>query len=228
MGWTHCFSSPYAVWKDGKLTMPPSSRQKEIDKMLTWESKDKDGNIISSHRVLKSSMVGSTYYAAVTTERQGKESKVWAAVFLTCGKTKHDDTIWGYKDMDETEHPYYYDCPAGVLSLLTPTDNKCANEWREECRKKMAKKAELRKGGQKPLFVPKGIEVEARKGSWIITSENYRKNRMYSGIRFSKAKWHEFDRAMMAFLEHYGTKAERAEYAASGRNCPPSWKGVAA
>ena len=39
--------------------------------------------------------------------------------------------------------PYYYDCPKGILDLLTPTDNECANDWRRKCREKKEKKSSL-------------------------------------------------------------------------------------
>lgn len=221
MGWIHCF--------DGRrLPNGKVDRRYECDRILTWDTKDKDGNITATNRVLKSSMVGSTYYAAVETKKVSGERKVWAAIFLTCGQTKHDGTIWGYKDMDETMGPCESKCPASILALLTPTDSQWANEWRERCRQNMAAAAERRKNGKQSLFVPKGIGVQERRGSWIVTSENYRRTTTYVAIRFSKARWHEFDRAMRAFLEHYGTKEERAEFAASGRECPESWKGAAA
>ena len=228
MGWTHCFSSPYAVWKNGHELMPPASRQKEIDKMLTWESKDKDGNILSTHKVLKSSMVGSVYYAAVTTEKPGKETEVLAAVFLTCGRVKHDGCLWGYKDMDETCGPNESKCPASILALLTPTDSQWANEWRERCRKNIAETAERRKNGPKPPYAPNGVEVENRIGSWVITSSNYRSTLPYRGVKYSKRVWHDFNLAMKRFLELYGTAEQRAEYAASGRACPAEWRTAAA
>lgn len=229
MGWTHCFTSPYAVWKNGGLAMPPSARQKECDRMCTWDAKDSDGNVISSHRVLKSAMVGSTYYAAVTTERNGEITKVWAAVFLTCGRVKHDGCIWGYKDMAETMGPNESKCPASILALLTPTDSQWANEWRERCRKNIAEAAERRKNGPKPLYAPKGVEVRDERGSWILSSEHYRRYSGYSGIRYTKRAWHnDFERVMFRFLEKYGTAEQRKEYAASGRECPESWKGAAA
>lgn len=229
MGWTHCFSSPYAVWKNGKETMPPASRQKEIDRKLTWESKDRDGNILSTYKVLKSAMVGSVYYAAVAIDEPGKETKVCAAVYLTCGRTNHDGTIWGYKDMDETKGPCESKCPASILALLTPTDSQWANEWRERCRKNIAEAAERRKNGPKPLYAPKGVEVRNERGSWILSSEHYRRYSGYSGIRFTKRTWHnDFERVMFRFLEKYGTDEQRREYAESGRESPESWKGAAA
>jgi hypothetical protein len=97
--------------------------------------------------VLKSSMVGSVYYAAVKPlQRYSKdadgneiivdiptdEQKVFGAVFLTSTDNK-DHFNFSYKDMDESYGPCYYDCPKGILDLLTPTENEYANEWRKTC-----------------------------------------------------------------------------------------------
>ena len=229
MGWTHCYTSPYAVWKNGGTVMPPASRRKEIDRMLTWEQKDEAGNVLATHRVLKSAMVGSVYYAAVTTEKPGKDMEVWAAVFLTCGRVKHDGCIWGYKDMDETMGPCESKCPASILSLLTPTDSKWANEWRERCRENIAEAADRRKNGPKTLYAPKGVEVHNERDSWILSSEHISRYAGYSGIRYTKRGWHnDFERVMFRFLEKYGTDEQRKEYAASGRECPAEWKGKVA
>ena len=224
MGWIHCFTSPYAVYKNGGATMPPASRRMECDKMLTWDAKDSDGNILSSHRVLKSAMVGSTYYAAVTTERKGEPTKVWAAVFLTCGRTRHDGTIWGYKDMDETVGPCEDKCPASILALLTPTDSDWANQWRERCRKNIEAAAKARKNGPAPLYAPAGVEISVEGKSWIISSRQYRYTHAYSGVRFSKARFHTSDCAMKCFLHNYGTSEQKQEFALSGRECPAEWK----
>jgi hypothetical protein len=51
---------------------------------------------------------------------------------------------FSYKWMDESMHPYYYECPDRILDLLTPTENKYANEWRAICREK--NKNAIRKG----------------------------------------------------------------------------------
>ncbi|MBO6031678.1 MAG: hypothetical protein J6Q22_09415 [Prevotella sp.] len=219
MGWTHCFDGRRKP--DGTI-----DRKYECDRLLTWCRKDENGIVTSSGEVLKSAMVGSVYYAAV----KNHKGEVFAAVFLTCGRTRWDNTAWGYKDMDETMGPNESKCPASILALLTPTDSKWANEWRERCRQNIAKAAEIRKNGRKPPFVPSGVSFFLKGHSWVITSEAYRQrvNYKYSGVKFSKAKWHEFDRAMRAFLGNYGTKEQKKEFAASGRECPPEWKGAAA
>ena len=217
MGWTHCFDGRRKA--DGTI-----DRKYECDRLCTWKCYDAEGKITSSGKVLKSAMVGSVYYAAV----ENKDGKVWAAVFLTCGRTKWDGTAWGYKEMDETMGPCECKCPASILALLTPTDSQWANEWREKCRQNIAAAADRRKNGPAPLYAPSGVTITAERQSWLITSEHYRRTRGYSAVRMTKRRWGTADYAMKVFLENYGTQEQRAEYAASGRECPAEWKKPAA
>lgn len=231
MGWTTCYYA--SNWKYDRKGYRSVDRRKECDKICTWERKEPEtmfGHTCPPMKdtVLKSAMVGSTYYAAIKREQPGKEPYVWAAVFLTCGKGS-DGTVWGYKDMCESGAPFYYDCPAGILALLTPTDDKNSNEWRTACRKRLAEKAAERKHRNDPLYAPKGITVENGRGSWVFTSANYRRMEPgYRGIRFTKARWHNYEDCLMHFLKKFGTAEERAEYAATGRESPADWKGKAA
>ena len=43
------------------------------------------------------------------------------------------DGHFGYKDMDESMGPNYYNCPKRILDLLTPTEYEYAQEWRRLC-----------------------------------------------------------------------------------------------
>lgn len=83
--------------------------------------------------VLKSSMVGSVYYAAIQIKRNGIVESVFATTALTRSNMKEYFNFL-YKDIDETMGPYDCKCPKGILDLLTPTDNEYANDWRERCR----------------------------------------------------------------------------------------------
>jgi len=95
-----------------------------------------DGVWGDHYEVLKSAMVGSTYYAAVKVKETGK---VFAAVFLT--KVNSRETCnFGYKDMEESMGPNEAKCPLSILNLLTKTDNEIALEWRARCRKYHADK----------------------------------------------------------------------------------------
>ena len=40
---------------------------------------------------------------------------------------------FGYKDMDETMGPCYYNCPEKILRILSPTTNEYAIKWRKKC-----------------------------------------------------------------------------------------------
>ena len=125
MGWTEYRATHY---KKGNV-----DRKAEMDER--WTQTEHDG--YPQLTVLKSSMVGSTYYGAIEIKRNGNVEKVFGVVCLTTVTDKH----WiCYKDMDETMIPYNYDCPISILNLLTPTDNENANEWRRLCREHKEKK----------------------------------------------------------------------------------------
>ena len=126
MGWTEYHASCY---KNGKV-----DRKAEMDNMFNWEDENR------KCEVLKSSMVGSTYYAAVKSlnKTNGYEC-VWAAICLT-NTNMREYFNFAYKDMDETCGPYKHDCPKGILDLLSPTENEYALEWRKQCYENLAKK----------------------------------------------------------------------------------------
>lgn len=141
MGWTGIHATHY--------------NKKGIDRKAECDAYFMEGLNRSNYEVLKSAMVGSVYYAAVKAlKRYGDknengertivdvpvdEQQVFAVVFLTSVNNK-DHFNFSYKDMDETVGPCYYDCPKGILDLLTPTDNKWANEWRAKCYERLEKK----------------------------------------------------------------------------------------
>ena len=126
MGWLEYRADHY---KNGKV-----DRKAEMDSKYNWEDESR------KVEVLKSSMVGSTYYAAVKSfnKTNGYEC-VTAAICLTSTNNK-DYFNFAYKGMDESMGPYRYDCPKGILDLLTPTESEYANEWRKACYENLAKK----------------------------------------------------------------------------------------
>lgn len=161
MGWTSQHATHY---KNGKI-----DRKSEIDSM--WND-----DISKKFNVLKSSLVGSTYYAAI----QNKETdKVFAVIFLTSTNMK-EYCNFSYKDMDETCGPYRYDCPVGVLKLLSETDNEYANEWRKKCYEKHEQKKAERKNlnslgnlpvGSKISFITKYETSACNKGDRMILTK---------------------------------------------------------
>lgn len=140
MGWTSYHATHY---KNGKI-----DRKGECDAYFM------KGLNRGHYDVLKSSMVGKVYYAAVKPLKKYSkddvgneiivdiptdEQQVFGVVFLTSTDVK-DYHNFSYKEMDETVGPCYYDCPKGILDLLTPIDSEWANNWRAKCREQLEKK----------------------------------------------------------------------------------------
>lgn len=137
MGWLEYRADHY---KNGKV-----DRKAEMDSKYNWEDESR------KVEVLKSSMVGSTYYAAVKSfnKTNGYEC-VTAAICLTSTNNK-DYYNFAYKGMDESCGPYKYDCPKGILDLLTPTENEFAKEWRKACYENIAAKKNPNSLGRLPV-----------------------------------------------------------------------------
>lgn len=119
--------------------------------------------------VVKSSMVGSTYYAAAERIEAGKPREVFAIICLTRSRPgDRDGMTFGYKDMVEQMGPCEAECPAAILDLLTAAENQYASDWRSRCRANLAQRRLLQakptpKPGQtivfdEPLRFSDGIE----------------------------------------------------------------------
>ena len=63
--------------------------------------------------------------------QQAQPTERW----ITCDLLRYQkDYGWGYKDLDESMHPFYYSCPLGYLEKV-PIDQYGGNaEWREGVR----------------------------------------------------------------------------------------------
>lgn len=55
------------------------------------------------------------------------------------------DYGWGYKDMEESMHPYFYSCPLSYLDLVPLEQYGGNTEWRELVRSYHARQAEKRR-----------------------------------------------------------------------------------
>jgi hypothetical protein len=55
---------------------------------------------------------------------------------------RYHSGMWGYKDMEESMHPYYYSCP---LSYLAMVPNVTSEEWRAGVQKYHARSLEKRR-----------------------------------------------------------------------------------
>lgn len=84
-------------------------------------------------RIIDIGVSGTTYYTLTQNVETGH---TYAEVILTSIKKGE----FCYKVMDESRHPFSYDCPKRILDKLPPTDNELANEWRQKCRERLASK----------------------------------------------------------------------------------------
>lgn len=147
MGWT--FYHVPKEWKGTKFTV---NRKSELDEHFTWSEGPRKVT------VLKSSMVGSVYYAAVRSENKSNGTDITFGLVCLTSVRNNEYCNFGYKDMTDDMGPGYYDCPAGILDLLTEPSNEWAAEWRENCRKRIAERKEMKRNGLSSL--PFGTVIE--------------------------------------------------------------------
>lgn len=151
MGWTlQC-----AKFYDRKGNI---DRKAECDDLYTWNNEETGDKC----RVLKSTMVGATWYGACERSRPGQEPYVFAGVCLT-SVDRHAHFDFGYKDMDESVGPMESSCPVSILRLLSPTEHEYALSWRERCRENAACKAAERKDQNSLANLPLGSAVTVEK-----------------------------------------------------------------
>jgi len=67
----------------------------------------------------------------------------WVGVYLL---DREKDYGWGYKPMDESVGPLYYNCPVSYLDEADEPVNETAARWRAEVRRLAARRRELRRG----------------------------------------------------------------------------------
>ena len=96
---------------------------------------ERGSNSQRQYKVLDLAVVGITLYAAVekveTVEGETPRRCVFAVVVLSQGFHGYGLT---WKVIEESMGSYEVNCPARILDLLTDTDSKYANDWREQCR----------------------------------------------------------------------------------------------
>lgn len=180
MGWSSYHANHYNAYG--------IDRKKECDAYFM------EGLNKGHFRVEKSTMVGSTYYAAVRillenvgTDADGKDiyeplpeekQNVVGIVFLT--STNINEWFnFSYKPMDETVGPFQRECPENILNLLTPTENEYALEWRKSCYENAAKKKALSK-------LPYGTVIKVNINGAENTFEKTKLNKSTKWVNWSR------------------------------------------
>lgn len=104
--------------------------------------------------------------------------KFCAVILTTNIRDPKGGLNFGYKDMDEILHPYYYNCPDRILDQLDKTTNFNALRWRHECRRRNSVKKEIAELTVDDLLVLKPMLFGNRAGVSC-----YRKVKRYPGSR---------------------------------------------
>lgn len=152
--------------------------------------------------VVKSRMVGSTYYAAVrllkgldtsgNIKLYSRESAPVVGMVMLTQVRARDAFNFGYKVMDETMGPVETNCPITILDELSPTDDRAAYEWRQKCKESHAKRklrqtlSELKVGSQiqiewngEPIVLTKATNANFKKPVWLDLQHHRRMPKQY-------------------------------------------------
>lgn len=99
---------------------------------------------------------------------QEHNGKKYIALYLIKGN--NGEYGWGYKDLDETAAPYYYNCPLSYLDLVDEPYNENAAEWRDAVRRYHAAQAAKRVGcvvAYGGTHYRLGEPPSSNKGRWV-------------------------------------------------------------
>lgn len=128
----------------------------------------------------------------------GKVERVIGLCCIGCHGPKNDKD-WGYKPMDESAGPIYYNCPLSYLELAQPMrDCKDSREWREKVKTYWKQKAD---GAKLAKTLPVGTKVKSRlTGHEFFFVRDY--SRTFVLVKDDKDKLWRIKKADMEVLEN--------------------------
>lgn len=118
---------------------------------------------------------GVLYGAVNDTDKNTNEPIVWCLVAPIKFSTRNFQTEMCCKLMDETEHPYYFDCPKSILDLLSNTDNEYALQWRMKCRERLDKTKAVKGVKTDFVYFPNGLDFTYSKDLHFFEKIKYRR-----------------------------------------------------
>ena len=131
-------------------TYPSGVSRKELIQQRTKSWERKSNGVTVKSTCLAHCFRGSRFSGVLwavwerSFERDGKQverTQRW----ITCDLIRCQGGDWGYKDMQEAEHPYYYSCPIRYLDLV-PLDRYGGHpDWRLEVRFRHQERLEKRR-----------------------------------------------------------------------------------
>lgn len=98
---------------------------------LVRRLKDRCNN--DSYELIDSATRGNEFYAVLRRKDTGLRFIAVCLMRGTPGNFHPDDIRWGYKDMDESMGPCYYNCPERLLAQ-SDDQSEYAVGWRAACR----------------------------------------------------------------------------------------------
>lgn len=135
MGWLFCYE-----WKSAKDVRESLNRQRSLPRIA------QAATMAGKHLWTVYEMPGGTR-------------------FIALDLIEKQDGEWGYKDMDESMGPFYFDCPLKLLNLAGEPPNETAARWRDDVRKKAAAKRRTFREGDRFTMNGKQYTVVAEP-SW--------------------------------------------------------------
>lgn len=130
---------------------------------------------------LEHSVKGGRLWVLLQYNEGDKKGDVFVALYLL----QKDGSEWGYKDMDDTCGPYYYDCPISFINRTVDSGRALKSNttaWHDQVRAYHAKSRERRKNaasmraGMKILYQSVVFELleklPSRRGWRVKSTEN--------------------------------------------------------
>ena len=121
----------------GWLISQDLSKDEQIRELVQgWHNEEKG----RGGKFLAHSVRGNTLFAVLQPYKVGEPERVEDRIIIVFLLRKDRGAGWGYKDMDETMNPYYYNCPLKFLELAPHAHGQYSEEWRAGVRAYHAKR----------------------------------------------------------------------------------------
>ncbi len=138
----------------GWLFTAGTTRRDQIEERTrAWERSSDDGLLVKTsclaHCYRGGAFSGVLWTVWERTFTSGDQQTQPTERWIGCDLLRYQrDYGWGYKNMEESMHPYFYSCPLKYLDLVPIEQYGGHPEWRELVRAYHARQAEKRRHRQ--------------------------------------------------------------------------------
>ena len=153
-----------------------------------WETKqDMVDHIVSNFKLVDHSVRGGVLYGVYPANVISDHDFGIVICLIENFSGRGKPAEWGYKDMGESDYPYYFDCPERILRASTLPDT---SGWRKFCRELRAANQNNFKPkeglkvksnretlpdwceGERVYLIQKYTKIGAKRGYWVFTAVN--------------------------------------------------------